>query len=174
MPNIDVTITDRVAKTQGAPCIVCGNSDYTITFAFDTEWEEYKTKTARFVYVADGRMRYQEVIFAGNVCAVPVLAGVVEVFAGVYAGDLRTTTPARIPCQHSILCGDPIHADPAPDVYLQLLEMLAAIQAGQKVTILGVLEPAGALTSGAVLGAAKNQRVGETGTVWGALNMEEE
>lgn len=141
MPSIDVTITDRVAKTQGAPCIICGNSDYMVTFAFDDEWTEYKTKTARFVYTAAGRVQYQEVIFTGDTCKVPVLYGVTEVFVGVYAGDLMTTAPARIPCRLSILCGDPVHADPPPDVYIQLLDMLAAIQAGQRVSLYGVLEP---------------------------------
>lgn len=154
MPNIDVTITDKVAKTQGAPCIICGNSDYTVTFAFDAEWAEHNNKTARFVYAAGGRMQYTEKLFQGDTCPVPVLSGVTEVYVGVYAGDLRTTTPARIPCQHSILCGDPVHADPPPDVYHQLLEMLESIQSGMSVNVFGVLEPLGSMAEGAAAALA--------------------
>jgi len=149
MPEIKITVADKVATTQGAPRIVCGNSDYTVAFEFDAEWEEHNTKTARFVYAAGGRMQYAEKLFQGDTCPVPVLSGVTEVYVGVYAGDLRTTTPARIPCQHSILCGDPVHADPPPDVYHQLLEMLEDIQSGLSVNVFGVLETERGMAEGA-------------------------
>lgn len=128
MPEILVTVAAKVATTQGAPCIVCGNSDYTVKFTLDAEWDAHSVKTARFVYVSGGRMQYKETVFEGDSVAVPVLSGVSEVFVGLYAGDLRTTTPARIPCQHSILCGTQTHDDPAPDVYLQLLALLESVQ----------------------------------------------
>lgn len=124
MTSINISISNKVATVQGAPCIVCGNSDYTAVFTFDAPWDVYEIKTARFVYTADGANQYTDVVFEGDTCPVPVLSGVSEVFVGVYAGNLRTTTPARIYCKQSILCGDPVHADPPPDVYAQLLELL--------------------------------------------------
>ena len=41
----------------------------------------------------------------------PVINDATEVTVGVYAGDLKTTTPAVIPCLISILCGSPEVAD---------------------------------------------------------------
>lgn len=123
--NINITVADKVPAVQGAPVIVCGNSDYSITFSFDAEWDAYDLKTARFIYTASGEVVNTDIVFEGNTVAVPVLSGVSEVFVGVYAGDLHTTTPARIYCRQSILCGEPVHAAPTPDVYNQLMELLA-------------------------------------------------
>lgn len=123
--TIQINVADKVAQTAGAPVIICGNSDYSIAFVFDAEWDAYAIKTARFVYVSAGAIKYQDVVFEGDTVAVPVLANITEVSVGVYAGNLHTTTPARIPCQRSILCNDPVHVDPPPDVYNQLLELLA-------------------------------------------------
>lgn len=125
MPDISITVADKIAHAAGSPVIVCGNSDYSITFTFDTEWDAYAIKTARFVYVSAGAIKYQDVVFEGDMVAVPILYNITAVSVGVYAGNLHTTTPARIPCQRSILCNDPVHADPPPDVYNQLLELLA-------------------------------------------------
>lgn len=122
---INVNVVDKIATVQGAPCIVCGNSDYIITFQFDAEWNDYKLKTARFVYSSRGALQNTDVLFEGDTVLAPVLSGVSEVYVGVYAGDLHTTTPARIYCRQSILCGEPVHAAPTPDVYNQLMERLA-------------------------------------------------
>lgn len=101
--------------------IVCGNSDYTICFEFDVEWNEFETKTARFEY--DGG--FFERVFKGDICPVPVLQNTTACGVGVYAGNLRTTTKAMIGCERSILCGNGVqHEEPEPDVYQQLLEML--------------------------------------------------
>ena len=103
---IEINITDKRPTVIGAPSIVCGNSGYSIQFVFDSEWDAGSNKTARFVYVQKGALKFQDVDFTGNTVDVPVLAGIREVMVGVYAGDLRTTTPARIPCEYSILCPD--------------------------------------------------------------------
>lgn len=123
MPNINITVTDKQALVQGAPVIVCGNSDYTVTFTFDEEWDAYEAKTARFGFIREGKALYTDVIFSGNQCTAPVLSNTRCVMIGVYAGDLRTTTPAQVPCQKSILCGAPSHEDPPADVYNQLMQM---------------------------------------------------
>ena len=119
MPNINIKIRNKVAKGEYA-VIVCDNSDYTAVFDFDAEWDEYTTKTARFVYGG----RYTDVVFSGNECPVPVIQDTRAVTVGVFAGDLHTTTPAYFACVPSILCGNGIPADPTPDVYAQIMELL--------------------------------------------------
>ena len=111
MPNIQINIKNKVARADRA-IIVCDNSDYTAVFDFDAEWDEYTTKTARFVYGG----RYTDVVFSGNECPVPVIQDTRAVTVGVYAGDLHTTTPAYISCVPSILFGNGIPADPTPEV----------------------------------------------------------
>ena len=101
MNNLNISVVNKVAKyLQRDGDIVCGNSDYQITFAFDEEWNKYETKTARFIWNG----KYWDQMFSGNVCPVPKITQAVFVLVGVYAGDLSTTTPASIPCKRSILC----------------------------------------------------------------------
>lgn len=103
MTNIDITVNNKTATvTTSNARIVCGNSDYTITFSFSHEWDKYEKKTARFIY-AD---KYEDKHFTGNVCECPIISNAREVKIGVYAGDISTTTPARIDCDKSILCDD--------------------------------------------------------------------
>lgn len=130
MPEIQIRIRDKIAQVQGNPCIICGNSDYTIAFTFDSEWDAYTAKTARFAYCRDGVFLYKDVLFDGSSVPVPTLYGICEVAVGVYAGNIRTTTPARIPCERCITDGAPVHDNPPPDVYDQLLEYLNEIASG--------------------------------------------
>ncbi len=128
--DIAITVADKIAVAEGAPQIVCGNSDYLVHFTFDSEWDDYEERTVRYAFFRDGELRHIDILFHGNQVIVPILHGIYEVAVGVYAGNLHTTTPARIPCVPSILDGDPIHEDPPDDVYNQLLEYLARIQRG--------------------------------------------
>lgn len=105
MENIKISVSNKIPALEGTPSIVCGNSGYTITFAFDEEWAELPVKTARFVYSSGGVMKHQDAAFEGDTVAVPVLSNIREVWVGVFAGDLTTTTRVRIPCKPSILCG---------------------------------------------------------------------
>ncbi len=104
MRNLNITVVNNVAtyrRRDGA--IVCGNSDYQITFTFDAEWEGYEAKKARFIWNG----AYKEVAFTGTVCPVPVINNATEVRVGVYVeneGTLETTTAAVIPCRRCILC----------------------------------------------------------------------
>ena len=131
MPEITITVTEKIAAAQGSPMIVCGNSDYAVKFIFDSEWDRYAQKTAHIRYFRNGRYQYDEVLFEGDTVEIPALYGTFEAEIGVFAGDIHTTTPARIPCARCITDGAPVHADPQPDVYNQLLEYLAAIQNGE-------------------------------------------
>ena len=38
MPTINVTVRNKIAKSQPPAFIVCGNSDYTAVFDLDDEW----------------------------------------------------------------------------------------------------------------------------------------
>lgn len=122
MGNIlHVTVANKVAtynRRDGS--IVCGNSDYSIQFVFDSEWEEHALKTARFKY--NGTVI--DVPFEGDTVAVPKLRNTFLMTVGVFAGDLHTTTPAKVPCLKSILCEDGIPPDPEPDVYARIMAML--------------------------------------------------
>lgn len=132
MPNIHINVTDKIALASGIPDIVCGNSDYTVEFTFDSEWDEYEAKTARFVRLQNGAPVYTDVLFTGTTAVVPPVYDTYELLVGVYAGDIHTTTPARIPCIPCITDGAPVHDIPAPDVYNQLLQYLADIVNGRQ------------------------------------------
>lgn len=116
MKTINVTVRDKIASAVGDIVYICGNSDYVINFDFDAEWDDYDVKTARFVH--DGS--YIDVVFTGNQCAMPVIYKAYGIYVGVYAGDLRTTTPAHIPSAASILSAEGMPAEPPDDVYAQI------------------------------------------------------
>ena len=128
MQEITVTVRDKTAAACGDPVIVCGNSDCTVTFDLDSDWDGFPLKTARFVWLSGGALLHQDVLFEGNVCAVPVLRDTYEVSVGLYAGSICTSSPARIPCARCITDGCVPRPDPAPDVYEQLLAYLEAMQ----------------------------------------------
>ena len=132
MPEISVKVREKIAQTQGTPEIVCGNSDYAILFDFDSEWDGYDEKTARFVRcdLRTGKVVHTDVLFNGSTVVAPALYDTAAVAVGVYAGDIHTTTPARIPCARCITDGLPQHEDPAPDVYAQILAYLEELNEG--------------------------------------------
>lgn len=115
MPDIGITVTNRIAQASGKPEIVCGNSDYTAAFTFDSEWNALTEKTLQLAYYKNGTFLAQEVAFSGTSVELPPLYGITEVFVGVYAGNIRTTTPARIaclPCITDLAYSDGGSADP--------------------------------------------------------------
>lgn len=119
MPNINIRIKNKIA-TADRTVYICGNSDYVAVFDFDSEWDAYETKTARFSYSG----QYTDVVFTGNQCEFPVISNTFSFNVGVFAGDLHTTTAAYIPCKKSILCGNGTPAAPTEDVYSQIMELL--------------------------------------------------
>ena len=121
MKTLHITVSDKKAKYRERDGeIVCGNNDYQIEFAFDAEWNAYYTKTARFI---TGET-YTDVVFEGNICAVPIIKGVTSFSVGVFAGNLFTTTPAVIGAHKSILCDNGSPEAPSDDVYAQIMLML--------------------------------------------------
>ena len=124
MKTIDIIVRDKVAHSPHVK-MVCGNSDYFIHFDFDDEWDEYPTKTARFIYGG----KFEDVPFEGDTVNAPIIVNASIVAVGVFAGELRTTTPALIATDKSILCKGGLPADPPPDVYNKIIAMLNAIDA---------------------------------------------
>ena len=123
MPEINIMIKNKIATKSNNVTYICDNSDYVINFDFDDEWNAYDTKTARFAYGG----QYTDIIFVGNRCNVPVITNTYAFHIGVFAGDLHTTTPVRVPCRKSILSSASIHVDPTPDVYDQLMELIKGL-----------------------------------------------
>ena len=126
MTPIYIKVENKKAWLTTPTEIICDNSNYVLEFTFDSEWDEYPYKTARFFYNSS----YEEVIFEGNTCTVPPISKAVGVFIGVYAGDLVTTTPAYIPCVKSILDLGGEHADPPEDVYIQIIDLMNQLAKG--------------------------------------------
>lgn len=121
MHELHIVINNKIATYMRRDgFVVCNNDDYMIVFAFDDEWDAYPNKTARFIW----NNRYTDVPFTGNTVELPMVKNATLVKVGVYAGDLRTTTPARIECKKSILCGqvfeNPNEEDPPeiPEGYI--------------------------------------------------------
>lgn len=119
---IEVGIRDKIAVQTNDNVYVCGNSDFVVHFDFDDEWAEHECKTARFIFNGN----FIDVVFSNNECTVPVISDTYKIKVGVYAGDLRTTTPALVSATKSILCGTPSPAAPHPDVYAQMKELFEA------------------------------------------------
>ena len=96
-----ITVNNRVAH-YNPRCgkIICNNPDYKIKFIFDSEWSSHNEKTARFIWGGG----YVDKTFTGDECPVPPITGASELIVGVFAGDLKTTTDAVIPCTLSIKC----------------------------------------------------------------------
>lgn len=124
MRNIDISVINKLAELKEKIVIVCDNSDYQVTFIFDSEWDEHYAKTARFSWVRNGEPGYKDVVFTGNVCPVPKLKDISSVYIGVYAGDLKTSTNALVICLRSALSGGGLPEDPSPDVYAQIIDLI--------------------------------------------------
>lgn len=119
MPEIKIKVRDKCAEGEGV--VICNNSDYTVVWDLDSEWESYSTRTMR-VNLADGT--YQDVVFTGNTAALPVLTASGWVSVGLYAGDLHTSRAARLLALSSVLTPGGSPAAPAEDVYAQIMAKL--------------------------------------------------
>ena len=121
MKRIEISVENLVAWQTNSIDYVCGNSEFVVGFVFDTEWNEFETKTARFIHGGE----YTDIVFTGTECKVPVVLNATRMEVGVFAGDLRTTTPACVKCRKSVLCDSGTPENPVPDVYAQLIEMIS-------------------------------------------------
>ena len=121
MPQLIIKIKDKIAKPLNN-CVICSNSDYTVKFIFDEEWEKEPLRIARFIW----NKQYVDVQFTGDTCEVPIISKANNLAIGVYAGDLRTTTPAILTCYTSILCEDVIEHSVTPSEYEEIMKLLNA------------------------------------------------
>ena len=118
---IKVAVRNRIAAAdKNNPVYICGNSDFTVEFEFDADWSAHEHKTARFSYNGT----YQDVVFSGRNCSVPIISDTHSFKVGVFAGNLKTTTAAYVSAKKSILCEGGLPDDPPPDVYAQIMEVL--------------------------------------------------
>lgn len=125
---MEIRIENRIARAVGSPQIVCGNSDYTAAFTFDAEWNDCSEKTAEFRYYRNGTIEHETVEFTGNSCAIPALNDTDWIEVGVSAGEIRTSTPARISCCRCITDIPSEAYEQSADIYNQLMEILAEKQ----------------------------------------------
>lgn len=124
MKDIRISVRNKIALNRENDTYVCGNTDYKVVFDFDAEWDDSQIKTARFKYNGV----YQEVVFTGNECPVPLIRDARMIHVGVYAGNLRTSTPAVVIAARSILCGDEPHQEPEQDAYNQLVALVEELR----------------------------------------------
>ena len=151
MTEITVQVEEQIAWTVGDPEIVCGNSDYTVRFDFDSAWDGVILKIARFIWKQGRKRVFQDVLFTGNTVGIPALYDTKLCLVGVYAGNIRTTGWARIPCVPCITSGDHVHPAPQPDIYAQLLAYLERAQAGGGYVSDAVPETGAVLSEGVFL-----------------------
>ncbi|MEI3123238.1 MAG: hypothetical protein V8S81_05470 [Oscillospiraceae bacterium] len=120
MPDINITVAHKVAVSD-TQSIVCDNSDYTVHWTLDEEWNAYDTKSMRTIYM-DGT--YKDTVFSGAEVELPVctVPGVVQI--GLFAGDIRTSRVAILRALPSVRSAAGAPADPTPDVYDQIMEII--------------------------------------------------
>lgn len=128
MPTIDIIIRNKTASAVNPPCIVCGNSDYNVKFDFDDEWQAHNNKIGVFAYNRCGEWQSEKVLFEGDTCPVPALHGVRSVWIGVTAGDVRTSTPADVPCRMGATDFSDTTEKPSADIWGQILDKLDELQ----------------------------------------------
>lgn len=112
--HVPVFVHNKVAMAPPDARIVCGNSDYVIDFHFDADWDGIEEKIALFTFKRNNCPDSAKVEFTGTSVEVPVLHGIKQVQVGVYAGNLQTTTGAKIPCDLSILDTAPEDGEVSP------------------------------------------------------------
>ena len=125
MPEIKISVKNKIATAEHGAKFVCGNSDYTIKFDFDEEWSGHSLKTALFVF----KGQLVPVAFDGNECKAPIIRKATLLGVGVKSsdGELRTTTPAYIPCDLSSedIANEEIE-EPTPSVYDEIISLINA------------------------------------------------
>ena len=133
MPTIDIIIRNKTASAVNPPCIVCGNSNYNVKFDFDEEWQAHNNKIGVFAYNRCGEWQSEKVLFEGDICPVPALHGVRSVWIGVTAGDVRTSTPADVPCRMGATDFSDTTEKPSAGIWGQILDKLDTVGTVQRI-----------------------------------------
>ncbi len=125
MQTIQITIAKRIAEAGVDALIVSDNTGYRLQFSWDEEWKDYSVKTAVFSWHYQMQTYSTTAVFEGDTVAVPRLPATDLLQVGLIAGDLQTTTPAKIRCLHSILSsGGQVPEAPAESAYARIIELL--------------------------------------------------
>lgn len=121
MPDISITVTDKRPVCTAGTTVVCDNSDYIVHWDLDAEWSAYDTKTMRVIYMDS---TYADTVFTGDSVALPPVPvpGCVQI--GLYAGDIHTSRMVLLRALSSVRSASGAPADPTPDVYDQLMELI--------------------------------------------------
>ena len=131
MPNINISVRDKIPTVQTPLVLVTDNSGYTLTFDFDREWDDYRYKT---VIVADENgAEIEKILMDGNTCSLTALGNKLwRIKIGVTAGDIITTTPCDVRILPSILSFINGRVAPPPeDIYSQIMELLNQLKEGE-------------------------------------------
>lgn len=123
MPDINITVAHKVAVSD-TQSIVCDNSDYMVHWTLDEDWSAYDTKTMRTIYM-DGT--FTDTVFNGDTIALPVCTVPGAVQIGLFAGDIRASRMAIMRALPSVRSAAGAPADPTPDVYDQLMELIKGL-----------------------------------------------
>jgi hypothetical protein len=120
MPNINISVKNKIATAECGSVIVCKNSDYIVKFDFDSDWDSHIVKTAKFAF----DKTFIPVVFMGNECKVPKLPNTYLCLIEVEAGNIRTATPACVDCLPVLDDSYGEIEPPAPNVYEQIMQMI--------------------------------------------------
>lgn len=130
---IHINVMRRIAeRSGGVKAIVADNTEYTIQFLFDAEWQAYPAKTVLFV--RDDGLCYPPVIMEDgkDSCKIPRINGTGHIRIGVTAGDIITTTPAEIRVLRSVLeASGQVLDKPDDNVWACVIEQLQLLNAAK-------------------------------------------
>lgn len=117
--QFDFKVENKIlTPLNGEQAVIADNSDYSVHFVFDDEWAS-KTKTVRFV---NGKNYVDVILPEDNTVFIPIeIMSPPVISLGVYAGDLHTTSCAKLKCRTSILTAEGTPAEPRENVYSQLV-----------------------------------------------------
>ena len=124
--EIIVSVRNRHAQPVPHPqFLVCGNQGYLLRFDFDAEWDAFPQKMARVVIYRGSGTESADIPLSGGSCRLPAVFGTDQIEVGVYAGEICTTTPARIQCLPCITDFPAAEFRPEPDVLRTVMARLA-------------------------------------------------
>ena len=121
--NLVPTLVDIDAK------IPCDNDGYSINFAFDEEWANYRVKTG--IFVCGGATHTS--VFEGNVCKIPRIKDGTRCYIGVVTGEIteenaipdkKTSRWCEVEAVPTITSIADEPSAPSPDVYTEFMALL--------------------------------------------------
>lgn len=120
--QFNIEVREKVATlTSQNFDLVGGNNDYEVVFDFDDAWAGYGAKTALFVFGGKTVSK----VFDGNVCEGVAIENATTCYIGVFAGDVVTTTPAKISCiTPSITDVGGLPQNPPHNVYNEIIALI--------------------------------------------------